>query len=70
MHIPPGAGIEEGQSVPSLRWPVVNNPDLEFAHTKNHGWTARMVAEDKVGVELDTAAVAMVLNRGPAWSLA
>ena len=59
MHIPLGAGIEEGQSVASLQWPVVGKPDLELAHVQNQGWMARMVAEDEVGVEFDTAAVAV-----------
>lgn len=40
MHIPFGAGVKEGQGVPSLQWSVVGNPDLEFAHVENQGWTA------------------------------
>ncbi|KAL8795217.1 MAG: hypothetical protein Q9195_002228 [Heterodermia aff. obscurata] len=70
IHIPFGAGIEEGQSVPSLQWSIVGNPDLELAHVEHQGWTARMVAEDEVGVEFDAAAVAVILNGGPGWSLA
>lgn len=70
MHIPLGAGIEEGQSVPSFHWSVVGDPDLEFARVENQGWTARMVAEDEVGIEFEAAAVPVILHRGPGWSLA
>ena len=70
LHVPFGTGIEEGQSIPSLQWFVVGNPDLEFGHVEQQGWTARMIAEDEVGVQFDAAAIAVTLNCRPAWSFA
>ena len=38
-HIPFATGIvlEEGQSIRSLQWSVVGDPDLEFAHVEKQG---------------------------------
>ena len=64
-HIPFRAGVEESQFITNRQRSVISDPDLEFGHVEDQAWTAGVVAENEIRVELDAAAVSTALHRCP-----
>lgn len=63
IHLPLRAGVKEGHGLAFPERPVVHHPDFHLGHVEHHGRTARVVAVDEVGVELNVLG-AVDLHRG------
>lgn len=53
IHVPLGAGVEEGEGVAGLQWPIIHDAHLHTAHIEVQGGCARVVTVDQVGIELN-----------------
>lgn len=75
IHVPLGAGVEEGKCVADFQWLLVDHAHFHAGHIEDETGRAGMVTEDQVRVELDVAIAAGLdagvgpLGRGGAGDL-
>lgn len=75
IHLPLGAGVEEGERIAGLQWLVIDHAHFHAAHVEDETGRAGMVAIDKVRVEVDMAVATYLdarvglLGRGGAGDL-
>lgn len=55
VHLPLGAGVEEGESVACLEGTVVRDAHFHATHVEVQRRCAGVIAEDQVGIKLDVA---------------